>query len=115
MNIEDLKDMDGFQIVAMEDHQMLHDRRIFLGLTQQKVADRAGIPLQSYQQFESGKRKIRRASFQIACQVLEALEMDIAGFHHGDYVLGEPTFIKDGVTCYKATGKPIDEEPSDEE
>ena len=45
-------------------------------------------------------------------QVLEALEMDLAKFHHGDYSIGEPTFIKDGKTCFKATGKPVDEEPS---
>lgn len=114
MNIEDLGNLDGFQLVAMNPEQMLHERRIFLGLTQQAVADRAGIPLQSYQQFESGKRKIRRASFQIACQVLEALEMDIAKFYHGDYAFGEPIIINDGELCFKETGKPVDEEPSEE-
>ena len=66
------------------DRGSLRDRRIFLGLTQQAVADRAGIPLQSYQHFESGKRHIRRASFQIACKVIEALEMDISAFYHGE-------------------------------
>ena len=106
--------LDGFQLVALDDKAVLHERRIFLGLTQQAVADRAGIPLQSYQNFESGKRKLRRASFQIACQVLEALEMDIAGFHHGDYVLGEEITVKDGEMCFKKTGKSINKEPSDE-
>ena len=111
MGIERFNNMDGFQLVAMHDHQMLHERRVFLGLTQQAVANRAGVPLQSYQQFESGKRKIRRASFQIAAQVLEALEMDISKFHHGDYVLGEPVEFRNGGVVFKATGKPIDEEP----
>ena len=114
MNIEDLGNMDGFRLVAMNDGQMLHERRIFLGLTQQAVANRAGIPLQSYQQFESGKRKIRRASFQIACQVLEALEMDISKFHHGDYVSGEPIILKDGEFYFKATGKSVSVDPDEE-
>lgn len=65
------------------DPGLLRSRRILLGLTQQTVADRAKIPLQSYQHFESGKRNIRRASFQIACKVVEALEMDISAFYHG--------------------------------
>ena len=64
------------------DGQILRERRLALCLTQQATASRAGIPLQSYQQFESGKRQLRRASFQIACQVLVALEMDIVAFHH---------------------------------
>jgi hypothetical protein len=33
--------------------------------------------LQQYQKFESGERKLRTASFDIACGVLEALELDI--------------------------------------
>ena len=107
--------LEGFSFAHIEDHYSLHERRIFLGMTQQKVADRAGIPLQSYQQFESGKRKIRRASFDIACRVLKALDMDIAGFFNGDYSVGEPTYFKDGRHYFKATDKPCDEEPSDEE
>ena len=114
MSIEDLGNMDGFQLVAMNPNQMLHERRVFLGLTQRAVAERANIPLQSYQQFESGKRKNNRASFQIACQVLEALEMDIAKFYHGGYAFGENIIMKNGEICFKASGKPVNEEPIDE-
>ena len=112
MQFEDLND---YHLIALHDEQMLHERRVFLGLTQKAVAERAGIPLQSYQQFESGKRKIRRASFYIACKVLEALEMDLAKFHHGDYAIGEQIVMINGEMCFKATGKPINEEPSEEE
>ena len=108
------KFFDGFHFVAIDDKAMLHERRVFLNLTQQAVADRAKIPLQSYQQFESGKRKIRRASFQIACQVLEALEMDIAAFHHGDYTIGEEITMKNGEMLFKKTGNPVDAESSEE-
>lgn len=80
------------------DHHMLRERRISLGLTQKAVAERANIPLQSYQQFESGRRKIRRASFQVACQVLEALELDITAFLHGDCFVDPETGIQRKIT-----------------
>lgn len=115
MEKEKLKDLEGFQSVNLNDGQVLRERRVILGLTQQAAADRAKIPLQSYQQFESGKRKIRRASFQIACQVLEALGMDIAAFHHNSYAFGERVFLKDDELHYKKTGKPVSYDPSDAE
>ncbi len=45
------------------DRTILRKQRLRLGITQKAVADRAGIPLQSHQQLECGKRQIRRASF----------------------------------------------------
>lgn len=64
------------------DHVIIRNQRLRLGITGQGVEENAEIPLQSYQQFESGKRQIRRASFQIAGRVLDALEMDITSFLH---------------------------------
>ena len=103
--------LDGFSNVVIYPYQMLYERRRFLGLTCQAVADRAGIPLQSYQQFESGKRNILTASFRIACRVLEALEMDIVEFYHGAYSIGEPTYMKDGKRYYTANGRSADDAP----
>ena len=105
------EDLSGFHIVNMQEHSVLHEKRQILGLTQQAVADRAKIPLQSYQSFESGKRKLRTASFRIACAVLEALEMDIADFYHGDYVIGEEVVNSKEGLRYKKTGKLINDEP----
>ncbi len=68
-------------IAHVHDGAILREKRVILGLTQQAVADCAGIPLQSYQKFESGKRQIRRASYEIACRVLDALEIDVIAFH----------------------------------
>lgn len=107
--------IDSFRLVHFDEKEILKEHRIMLGLTQKAAAAKAGIPLNSYQNFECGNRKIRRASFQVVCQVLEALEMDIAGFFHGDYILEEEIFVKDGVRYYKKTGRPVDVEPSDEE
>lgn len=102
--------LDGFCTVHMNPEGVLRERRVILGLTQQAVADRAKIPIQSYQQFESGKRKIRRASFDIACRVIEALEMTPTDFYHGDYSIGEEIFGSEEGPRYKKTRKLVSED-----
>ena len=62
----------------------LKAQRLRLGLTQKQVADKAGILLQHYQKFEGGERDLRTASFDVACRVLEALEVDIVKYFHTD-------------------------------
>ena len=54
---------------------LLKRARQQLKLTQREVAEEVGIPIQSYQAFESGKRDIRRASFAVAYRVLRTLEL----------------------------------------
>ena len=68
---------------------ILKERRINLKLTQQEVAEKAKILLQQYQKFESGERKIESATFKTACKVIEALNMDINKFYHGEYSLSD--------------------------
>ena len=105
--------LDGFQMVHMEERNILRERRVVLGLTQKQVAEKAKIPFQSYQRFESGERNIMTASFQMACRVIEALGMNISDFYHGEYVLGEEIFdSKEGIR-YKKTGKLINEDVTD--
>lgn len=72
-------------LAAGETTEYLKTRRHELHLTQQAVADKAGIRLQQYQKFESGERNILTASFVIACKVLDALKIDIEDFCH-DYI-----------------------------
>ena len=72
---------------------ILRERRQILRLTQKEVADRAGIGLQHYQKFETEARKLNKASFDVACRVLEALEMNIADYFHGKYAVGEEVFF----------------------
>ena len=99
--------LDGFQVVHPHTHGILRERREVLGMTQKQVAEKANIPLQSYQRFESGERNIKTASFQMACRVIEALEMNISDFYHDEYILGEPLRdTKDGL-CYAKTGNPV--------
>ena len=77
-----------------KDYRILRERRVVSSLTQQQVADKAGIKLQQYQKFESGERNLRTASFQIACRVLEALDLEIVKYFHREYVLGEERYLE---------------------
>ena len=61
----------------------LRQRREELGLTLKEVADRAEIILQQYQKYEGGQRDLRNGTFQTACRVIEALDMDITAFFRG--------------------------------
>ena len=99
--------LDGFQTIHPDDRGILYERRLVLGLTQKQIADRVKMPLSSYQRFESGDRKLSNATFNMACRVLEALELDIAAFYHGVWAFGEPwAETKDGL-CYKTGGRPV--------
>ena len=102
--------LDGFQLIHPNDDGILHERRVILGLTQKQVAEKAKIPLQSYQRFESGDRNIKTASFQVACRVIEALEMSISDFYHGEYILGEKLLDSKEGLRYEKTGKLITED-----
>ena len=94
--------LDGFQIAHAEEKEILLKKRSALGLTQSEVAQKAKIPLQSYQRFESGSRNILKASFQMACRVIEALEMDISKSYHGEYALVEEIYSsKEGLRYTK--------------
>jgi len=106
--------LDGFQLIHMSNKGILQERRVILGMTQKQVAEKAKIPLQSYQRFESGDRNIKTASFQVACRVLEALELDIAGFFHGDYVFGERLLDSKEGLRYEKTGKLIEEDVTED-
>jgi len=106
--------LDGFQIVHTVEYDnggsILREKRVILGLTQKQVAEKAKVPLASYQRFESGERNIRTASFQLACRVIEALGMDVSDFYHGEYVLGEKIVTSKEGLRYKKTGKLIEED-----
>ena len=86
ISMDEMKDfsLDGFQTVHINTGCMLREWRVVNGLTQQQVAEKAGITQQQYQRFESGTRDLRRCSFEVACKVLEALQMDIVKFYHGE-------------------------------
>ena len=102
----------GYQMVHFggKSDGLLREKRVILGLTQQEVADKANIKLQQYQKLESGERNIRRASFDLACRVIEALGMNVSDFYHEEYTFGEEVYLEAGKLKYTKTGKPIKED-----
>ena len=81
--------LDSFQTIIPTAAAVLSVRRQMLRMTQQEVADRANITLRQYQRLESGERNILTCSFGLACRVIEALDMYVSKFYHGDYCLEE--------------------------
>ncbi len=108
-------DLSGYQICHLDNdqHSVLREKRVVLGMTQQQVADKAGIVLQQYQKFESGERDIMTCSFRTACKVIEALEMDITDFYHGEYTIGEEVYPSAGGLRYQKTGRLINEDATE--
>ncbi len=76
--------------------ELLKSKRLSKGMTQQQTANAAGISIQHYQLFETGKRYLMRASYDVACRVLESLELDIDDFYKKNQVSekNESTQIK---------------------
>lgn len=58
------------------DHHILLARRHQFGMTQQQVADAAGIQLRQYQRLESGERSMSGASLRIALSICAVLKLD---------------------------------------
>ena len=71
------------------DRYVLKKRRKQLRLTQQEVADKAGINIKQYQRFETGERELMDASFMTAYQVLNTLELDAGKYAVGEYEIKE--------------------------
>ena len=69
-------DLSGFTLINLTAASTLHQKRLVLELTQQQVADRAGIDLQQYRKF-----------------------------FDGDYSLGEEIYSENGELKYKKTGR----------
>ncbi len=62
--------------LCLTDGQVLRHRREELGLTQQQVADKAGIQLRQYQRFESNERGLSGASMRIGLSVCSVLKLN---------------------------------------
>lgn len=68
-------DVPGYFIVQT-DGGILRDRREMLGLTQQQVADKAGIQLRQYQRFETNERGLSGASMRIGLSICSVLKIN---------------------------------------
>ncbi len=68
--------LDGRFVIGQEDCKVLRFRREQLELTQQQVADRAGIKLQQYQRLETGERHLSGCSMRIGLAICAVLLLD---------------------------------------
>lgn len=68
--------LDGRFFIGQDEHHILRSRREQLSLTQQQVADRAGIKLQQYQRLETGERHISGCSMRIGLAICAVLLLD---------------------------------------
>lgn len=62
--------------IIIPNHGFLRCQREALGMTQQQVADAAGILLRQYQRLESGERSMASTSLRIGLSVCDALKLD---------------------------------------
>ena len=65
-----------FDVEIHPEHAPLRFRREEKHLSQQQVADLAGITLRQYQRFESGERRMSSASLKIGLSICRVLELD---------------------------------------
>ena len=65
-----------FDVEIHPEHAPLRVRREEKHLSQQQVADLAGITLRQYQRFESGERRMSSASLKIGLSICRVLELD---------------------------------------
>ena len=86
---------DGW-VHCLTDGQVLRHRREEMRLTQQQVADKAGIQLRQYQRFESNERGLSGASMRIGLSVCSVLKLDpyeVMPDTDRDKFLGQPRTI----------------------
>ena len=76
-------------LVMVPERGILIGQREKLGLTQEEVAQKAGIKLEQYQKYEGHEYNLSSSSFRIVHAVLSALNLDITAFNKGEYCLEE--------------------------
>jgi len=77
----------------------------------EKKADEARTDFHRPSRILNRKQKnIMTCSFQMACRIIEALEMNISDFYHNEYIIGEEIYMDSEGEKYKKTGKLISED-----
>ena len=85
---------DGRYFVGLDDKGILRSRREQLGMTQQEVANRAGIKLPQYQRIESGERQLSGCSMRIGLAICAVLLLDPYEQVHVSAVPPDPATMK---------------------
>ena len=69
-----------FMLDRVSHARFIREARERLGLTQQEVANRAGISLDFYRSFENGNRQLANTKIAIALPICMTLQLDPAAF-----------------------------------
>lgn len=88
------KSRDGLFTALIDDGQVLRVRREQLGLSQQQVAEMAGIQFSQYQRLESGDRFFSGCSMKIGLSVCTVLLLDPYDFFDIDVQQPDPATLK---------------------
>lgn len=83
------KECDAPALEKMEAHKVIKAMRIYLGLSQEEIAKKAGISHLLYHRYENEEGKILRGNFSEVCMILKILHLNPRKFYHGEYVLNE--------------------------
>lgn len=67
--------IDPLEVVMLQGNELAEQRKA-LGLTQQQVANRAGINIRQYQRLETNERSLASTSFRIGLNICCALKIN---------------------------------------
>ena len=73
----------------MEAHKIIKAMRLYLGMTQEELARKAGISPGLYFRYEKVPGYVLRGKFSEVCKVLKLLRLDPRKFYRGKYILNE--------------------------
>ena len=82
-------DFDAAASKNTEAHKVIKAMRIYLGLSQEEVAKKAGISHLVYYRYEKEAGYILRGGFSEVCMILKILHLNPRKFYQGQYVLNE--------------------------
>lgn len=89
---------DGQYFIGLDDAGVLRSRRVQLGLSQQEVADRAGVKLPQYQRLEAGTRQLSGCSMRIGLAICAVLLLDPYTMVHVTASPPDPSTMKPQTT-----------------
>lgn len=77
------------EINETEAHLIIKAMRIYLGMTQQEIANKVGIAYGLYNEFKNLPGKLLKGRFQDVYRILEVLHLNPGKFLQGDYELSK--------------------------
>ena len=74
---------------GMEGHKIIKAMRLYLGFSQEVVAERSGIAPATYGRYEKEPGYVMKGRFSDVCRILKILHLNPRKIYQGKYVLNE--------------------------